>query len=151
SCVPLISRSIAKTRSVEPYAGRARRDPGFAPAVLRAYEHRCGVCAYDGQAGRISVGIEAAHVKCFSHGGPDVGENGLSLVHCTTRRSTLERSRSPTITGFWCPATFGSAANGRRAVQNQDRNSCCRPGRFARLVPRRRQPTDFPSVCRSEL
>jgi putative restriction endonuclease len=66
-------------RPVEPYAGRARRDPGFAPGVLRAYEYRCAVCAYDGQVGKISVGIEAAHVKWFSHGGPDVVENGLSL------------------------------------------------------------------------
>jgi putative restriction endonuclease len=66
-------------RPAEPYAGRARRDPGFAPAVLRAYEYRCAVCAYDGQVGKISDGIEAAHVKWFSHGGPDVVENGLSL------------------------------------------------------------------------
>jgi putative restriction endonuclease len=47
--------------------------------VLRAYEYRCAVCAYDGQVRKISVGIEAAHVKWFSHGGPDVVENGLSL------------------------------------------------------------------------
>jgi putative restriction endonuclease len=66
-------------RPAEPYAGRTRRDPGFAPAVLRAYEYRCAVCAYDGQVGKISVGIEAAHVKWFSHGGPDMVENGLSL------------------------------------------------------------------------
>jgi putative restriction endonuclease len=33
----------------------------------------------DVQLGKISVGIEAAHVKWFSHGGPDVVANGLSL------------------------------------------------------------------------
>ena len=57
----------------------APRNPGSAPAVLRAHEYRCAGCAYDGQVGKISVGIEAAHVKWFSHGGPDVIENGLSL------------------------------------------------------------------------
>jgi putative restriction endonuclease len=67
-------------RPAEPYAARARRDPCFAPAVLHAYEYRCAVCAYDGQVGKISVGTEAAHVKWFSHGGPDVVENGLSLA-----------------------------------------------------------------------
>jgi len=66
-------------RSAEPYAGRTRRDHGFAAAVLRAYEYRCAVCAYAGQVGKISVGIEAAHLKWFSHGGLDVVENGLSL------------------------------------------------------------------------
>jgi putative restriction endonuclease len=66
-------------RPAESYTARSRRDPGFAPSVLRAYEYRCAVCAYDGQVGKISVGIEAAHVKWFSHGGPDVVENGLSL------------------------------------------------------------------------
>jgi putative restriction endonuclease len=47
--------------------------------LLRANEYRCAVCAYGGQVGKISVGIEASHVTWFSHGGPDVVENGLSL------------------------------------------------------------------------
>jgi putative restriction endonuclease len=50
-------------RPAEPYAGHTGRDPGFAPAMLRGYEYRCAVCGYDGQVGKVSVGLEAAHVK----------------------------------------------------------------------------------------
>lgn len=58
---------------------RRRRDPMFREKVLLAYEYRCCVCSYDLRLGRQSVGLEAAHIKWFQAGGPDVESNGLAL------------------------------------------------------------------------
>ena len=62
-------------------------------AVLRAYEYRCAVCAYDGQVGKISVGIEAAHLKWFSHGGPEGREQPLPLFVLAVWRAGLAARR----------------------------------------------------------
>jgi putative restriction endonuclease len=58
---------------------RRRRDPAFREKVLLAYEYRCCVCGYDLRMGGQSVGLEAAHIKWFQAGGPDVEINGLCL------------------------------------------------------------------------
>lgn len=58
---------------------RRRRDPSFREKVLLAYEYRCCVCSYDLRLGRQSVGLEAAHIKWFQAGGPDIENNGLAL------------------------------------------------------------------------
>ncbi len=58
---------------------RRRRDPAFRGKVLLAYEYRCCVCGFDLRLGRQSVGLEAAHIKWFQAGGPDVETNGLAL------------------------------------------------------------------------
>jgi len=61
-------------------AGRRKmRDPRFRDLVLRAYERRCAVCGYDGRLGDKLVGVEAAHVRWHTDGGPDRVENGLAL------------------------------------------------------------------------
>lgn len=59
-------------------AGR-RRDPRWRPAVLQAWDRQCAFCGYDGQLGMATAGIEAAHVRWFSFGGPDTLDNGLAL------------------------------------------------------------------------
>ena len=59
--------------------GRRNRDPGFRDRVLRAYEYRCCVCGYDLRLGQQTIGLEAAHIKWFQAGGPDVENNGLAL------------------------------------------------------------------------
>ncbi len=56
-----------------------RRDPGFRERIIRIYENACAFCGYEGQLGRTNVGIEAAHVKWFAAGGPDIDQNGLAL------------------------------------------------------------------------
>jgi len=56
-----------------------RRDPSFRERVLRAYEYRCCVCSYDLRLGGQVVGLEAAHIRWFQAGGPDVEPNGLAL------------------------------------------------------------------------
>jgi putative restriction endonuclease len=60
-------------------ARRSRRDPSFRDRVLRAYEHRCCVCGFNLHIGRISAGLEAAHIQWHTVAGPDIEPNGLSL------------------------------------------------------------------------
>ena len=59
--------------------GRPRRDPSFRERVLRAYEQRCCVCGHDLRLGGQVVGLEAAHIRWFQAGGPDIEPNGLAL------------------------------------------------------------------------
>jgi putative restriction endonuclease len=58
---------------------KPKRDPKFRNSVLIAWRKQCAMCGYDGELANSSVGLEAAHVKWFSQGGPDVLENGLAL------------------------------------------------------------------------
>ena len=62
-----------------PDAGDRRRDARWRSAVLLAWDRQCAFCGYDGQLGGASAGIEAAHVRWFSFGGPDALDNGLGL------------------------------------------------------------------------
>lgn len=65
------------------------RDPGFRHAVLRAYERRCVVCGFDVRLDDELLGLEAAHIRWHSHGGPDQVRNGLAL--CILHHRTLDR------------------------------------------------------------
>jgi putative restriction endonuclease len=56
-----------------------RRDPAFREKVLRAYEYRCCVCGFDMRMGHRPAGLEAAHIKWHTFGGPDTEANGLAL------------------------------------------------------------------------
>lgn len=58
---------------------RRRRDPEFRRRVLVAYEYRCAFCGYDGLLDGCMVGLEAAHVRWWTHDGPDDLDNGLCL------------------------------------------------------------------------
>lgn len=58
-------------------------------AVLTAWDRRCAFCGFDGQLGGYPVGIDAAHVRWFTHGGPDDLDNGLAL--CTLHHKLLDR------------------------------------------------------------
>lgn len=55
------------------------RDPNFRKKVLLAYEYRCCLCGYDIRLDTTVIGLEAAHIKWFQAGGPDVEPNGLAL------------------------------------------------------------------------
>ena len=68
---------------------RRKRDPRFREEVLRAYEHRCAVCGYDGRLGVADLGLEAAHVRWHAEGGPDEVDNGLAL--CAFHHLALDR------------------------------------------------------------
>lgn len=58
---------------------RLRRDPTFRERILTAYEYRCAVCGFDVRLGSQTIALDAAHVKWFQAGGPDVETNGLAL------------------------------------------------------------------------
>ncbi|MYU07737.1 restriction endonuclease [Streptomyces sp. SID8366] len=76
-------------RSEELSAARGRRDPRMRELVLTAYEYRCAFCGYDGRLGAVPVGLEAAHVRWWAFGGPDVIENGLCL--CSLHHKLFDR------------------------------------------------------------
>lgn len=65
------------------------RDPAFRNDVLREYERRCAVCEFDVRLGDELIGLEAAHIKWHSHGGPDNVTNGLAL--CGLHHKALDR------------------------------------------------------------
>lgn len=65
------------------------RDPKFRELIIRAYEHRCALCGYDGQLRHSLLGLEAAHVKWHSQGGPDTADNGLAL--CSFHHKAFDR------------------------------------------------------------
>ena len=65
------------------------RDPRFRERILRAYEYQCAVCGYNVRVGNFPVGLEAAHIKWFQAGGPDVEQNGLAL--CSLHHKLFDR------------------------------------------------------------
>lgn len=67
---------------------RARRDPAFRDTILTIYERRCAMCGFDARLGDVSMGLEAAHVRWHSAGGPDTANNGLCL--CTLHHKAFD-------------------------------------------------------------
>ncbi|MFC9325928.1 phosphorothioated DNA-binding restriction endonuclease [Kitasatospora sp. NPDC057015] len=61
------------------YTRRRVRSPAFAETVLRAFAHTCAMCGYDGALDGRPVGVEAAHIRWHSQGGPDDLDNALAL------------------------------------------------------------------------
>lgn len=66
-----------------------RRDPAFRPEVLEAYEFRCAFCGYDGWLDGVAVGLDAAHVRWRTFGGPDDLGNGICL--CALHHRLFDR------------------------------------------------------------
>ena len=60
-------------------ANPAIRDPQFRKSVLQAYNNQCAVCQMDLQVQQRPIGIEAAHIKWHSEGGPAQVTNGMAL------------------------------------------------------------------------
>lgn len=65
------------------------RSPRFRRNVLREYQRRCAVCDFDVRLGDELMGLEAAHIKWHSHGGPDDVTNGLAL--CGLHHKALDK------------------------------------------------------------
>lgn len=70
-------------------ATATRRDPAFRRDVLRAYQRRCAVCAFDARLGDALVGIEAAHIQWHQAGGPPCVSNGIAL--CSLHHKLFDR------------------------------------------------------------
>ncbi|MGW0242695.1 MULTISPECIES: phosphorothioated DNA-binding restriction endonuclease [Micromonospora] len=56
-----------------------RRSARWSAEILLAWDRQCAFCGYDGQLGRATVGVEAAHVRWWAFDGPNSSDNGLAL------------------------------------------------------------------------
>ncbi len=74
-----VGLSLESADAVGGEPGARRRDPAFREKVLLAYEYRCCVCGHDLRLKQQVIALEAAHIKWFQAGGPDVEQNGLAL------------------------------------------------------------------------
>lgn len=68
---------------------RAKRDPTFRRRVLEAYDYRCAICSFSVRMENTPIALEAAHIKWFQAGGPDIESNGLAL--CSLHHKLLDR------------------------------------------------------------
>lgn len=66
-----------------------RRSVQWRYAVVEAWDRQCAFCGYDGQLGGVPVGLESAHVRWWSFGGPDELDNGLAL--CALHHKLFDR------------------------------------------------------------
>ena len=66
-----------------------RRSSAWRLAVVEAWDRHCAFCGYDGQLAGAPVGLDAAHVRWFSYGGPDELDNGLAL--CALHHKLFDR------------------------------------------------------------
>jgi|ERR1044071_2445391 putative restriction endonuclease len=74
---------------VDAIGPRKGRDAEFRTAVIRAYQHQCAICGYDVRLANTDLGVEAAHIKWYQAGGPDVVPNGLCL--CVLHHRVFDR------------------------------------------------------------
>ena len=65
------------------------RDRSFRHDVLHAYDCCCAVCGFDLRLEDELLGLEAAHIKWHSAGGPSKVPNGLAL--CSIHHKALDR------------------------------------------------------------
>jgi putative restriction endonuclease len=66
-----------------------RRSAAWRGRIVEAWDRQCAFCGYDGHLGTATVGIDAAHVRWFSYGGPDDIDNGLAL--CSLHHKLFDR------------------------------------------------------------
>ena len=97
-------------------ADQRRRDPRWRSAVLQAWDRQCAFCGYDGQLAGASAGIDAAHVRWFTFGGPDDLDNGLAL--CALHHKLFDLGVLGLDLGFQVQvsASFGARTAAGRAV-----------------------------------
>ena len=65
------------------------RDPSFRYRILQAYEFQCAVCGFNVRIGDSLVALEAAHIKWYQAGGPDMESNGIAL--CSLHHRLFDR------------------------------------------------------------
>lgn len=80
----ILNTSLATTSTTT-----RRRDATWRRAVIENWDRSCAFCGFDGSLGGAPVGLEAAHVRWFTHEGPDDLDNGLAL--CALHHKLLDR------------------------------------------------------------
>lgn len=109
-------------------AGR-RRNPAWRSAVLQAWDRQCAFCGYDGQLAGATAGLDAAHIRWFSFGGPDDLDNGLAL--CTLHHKLFDLGAIGLDAGLrvQVSAAFTARTTAGRALYDLDgRRLAPRPG-----------------------
>lgn len=109
------------------------RAADFRPRVLRAYDHACAFCGYDGMLGGSStqlspVALAAAHVRWHALAGPDEVSNGMALCdlhHTLFDRGLLGLDAERRI--VVSPAFSARSEAARRAVRELDRQPLREP------------------------
>ena len=82
------------TASVSVAVVECRRDATWRAAIIEAWDRQCAFCGYNGQAGGVPIGLEAAHMRWFALDGPDTLDNGMALCMSTTSSSIAAFSGS---------------------------------------------------------
>lgn len=80
---------LAADRAAPAIDDSRRRSAAWRALVVEAWDRQCAFCGYDGHLGSATVGLDAAHVRWFSYGGPDELDNGLAL--CTLHHKLFDR------------------------------------------------------------
>ena len=75
-----------------------QRDKKFRIKILASYKFRCCFCGYKLILNTEHVGLEAAHIKWFSAGGPDDANNGLAL--CSLHHTLFDRGALTLLDDF---------------------------------------------------
>ncbi|MGY1810149.1 phosphorothioated DNA-binding restriction endonuclease [Blastococcus sp. SYSU D00669] len=78
---------VAPATPLDP--GQRKRSATWRAEVIEAWDRQCAFCGFDGQAGGVPVGLEAAHVRWFALDGPDSLDNGLAL--CMLHHKLFDR------------------------------------------------------------
>ncbi len=98
---------------------RPKRNRRFREEVLIAYERRCAVCGFDLRLDDDLLGLEAAHIRWHSHGGPDHVTNGLAL--CTFHHGAFDRGAiglEQRATGAGYRVVVSRSVNGESAARD---------------------------------
>lgn len=109
------------------------RDSEFRPNVLRAYDHSCAFCGYDGMMSDAStllapVALAAAHVRWHALEGPDEVSNGLAL--CDVHHTLFDRGLLGVDDGrriVVSPSFSGRSEASRRVVRALDQQPLREP------------------------
>ena len=97
---PTVAADVLSAVGLDPESSAVAPPPGDGPAgrtrsagwrleVLDAWDRQCAFCGFDGQAGGMPVGLEAAHVRWWALDGPDDLDNGLAL--CMLHHKLFDR------------------------------------------------------------
>jgi putative restriction endonuclease len=121
--------TLGTTLELVAQSPQRRRSSAWVQTILDGWDRQCAFCGYDGQLGGAIVGIEAAHVRWFNLGGPDVVDNGLAL--CALHHKLLDRGALGLSADYRIQVSTAFSArteSGKRVYDLHDRSVQPRPG-----------------------
>ena len=121
--------TLGTTLELVPQSPQRRRSSAWVQTILDGWDRQCAFCGYDGQLGGAIVGIEAAHIRWFNLGGPDVVDNGLAL--CALHHKLLDRGALGLTLDYRIQVSAAFSArteSGKRVYELHDRPVQARPG-----------------------